>query len=232
MRPRRFPPYVLAFLAAAALLAAGPAGARAAEVAPVPPDEGGYEYSGKRGGLRVGSWSVTSDEMSGSDTEDALLLEGFYEKDLDVRLSIESTAALWRREVSASESGGLLGSSSYESEMWVLPMFTSLKFYPVRHERPLAPFISAGIGVAVVKQDTEIDGLGFSEQDEGTSMHFGYGYNGSAGLDWNVTGPFGFTFMARYQNLFFQEEIAGDESLKGWVYSGGFVYRFQQKRRP
>ena len=207
-------------------------GVPAVLAAEVPPDSGpDYEYAGKRGGLRVGTWDITSDAMPGSDTSDSLMLEGFYEKDLDIRLSIESTASIWRRETEAFQSGGITGDSTYESETWVLPMFTSIKFFPGRHDRPVAPFVSAGIGAAIARQDVQTTGLAFVDQDEGTSFHYGFGYNGSLGLDWNISDPLGFTFLARYQNVSFQEELSGDDVMKGWAYSAGFLYRFQQKRK-
>lgn len=97
----------------------------------------------KGAGLRVGAWWVQDlSQVSGVDYSQWPSFEGYFQKGLDLHLTIETTLGLWRRSQETDQE---------RVQSFVIPAFTALKMYPfTRPGDRLEPYLSAGDRKSVV----------------------------------------------------------------------------------
>ncbi len=101
-------------------------------------------------GFRTGLWKVQDlAEVSGARDSETPLLEGYYQKGLDRRIGLESSVAMWRREVKFDSQDALGNPVSETATSYVLPLVTAGKFYLIREPRRLDPFLCAGLGLTL-----------------------------------------------------------------------------------
>src|ERR671914_1803135 len=109
-------------------------------------------------GLRVGMWDVRGlAQVSGARVNESPLFEGYFQKGLDLHLALENTVGVYRREQRLTRPGGIGGGTVEEKvAAYVIPQFTSLKFYPfTRPEQRFEPYLSGGAGGTIGVDDRE-----------------------------------------------------------------------------
>ncbi len=173
-------------------------------------------------GLRVGPWvGLELTEVEGADYSTWPQFEGWFQRGLDRHLAVESTISFWRR---TQERG------SERVSTFVVPLFTSLKFYPATGpEAPIQPYLLGGGGLGLGIDDREgtsggLLGLGGSD---GTRIHTGFGFRAGGGVDLTLSQAFGVTVGGRYQWIRFDGEPGGHRTYRGTVADVGITYRFQ-----
>lgn len=184
----------------------------------------------KGAGLRGGAWWVQDlPKVSGADYSQWPAFEGYFQKGLDLHLTVESTLGLWRRSQEAEQSG-IGGTTRERVQSFVIPTFTALKMYPLtRPDDALEPFLKAGVGLALGVDDRQTSGsdlLGLGV-GSGTTVLTGFGFKLGAGLDWRLGSAFGLTLDGRYQWLRFNEELGGKRTYRGLGADVGLTYRFR-----
>lgn len=217
--------FALAFAAATA-----PASAAAQEDAPDTVDvERRARLQRQGGGIRVGLWHVTSlTELDGMRESAWPLLEGYFQRGLDLHLAVESSVGLWRREIEITTDGALGGEEDERATTYVVPLMTSLKFFPfTRPDAALEPFVLGGIGFAVGIEDSEGTSAGLLRSDAGTNVLTGFGAKGAVGAQWRFDDAFGGLVGVSYQWIRFGAELAGDRTYAGPAFHVGLTYRFQ-----
>ena len=182
-------------------------------------------------GLRVGAWWVQDlPQVSDAEYSQWPSFEGYFQKGLDLHLTIETTLGLWRRSQEIEESG--LGGGEQRVQSFVIPAFTALKMYPfTRPADRLEPYLTAGVGLALGVDDRETSGsdlLGLGV-GSGTALLTGFGFKLGAGFDWNFGSAFGLSANGRYQWIRFSEELGGKRTYRGLGAEAGITYRFQFK---
>lgn len=184
-------------------------------------------------GLRVGVWDVRGlAEVSGARVSESPLLEGYFQKGLDLHLALENTVGVYRREQRITRDGGIGGGTVEEKvAAYVIPQFTSLKLYPfTRPAERFEPYISGGAGVTIGVDDRENSGSGGllgGGGDAGTSFVAGFGLKGGLGIELRFGEAFGIAAGGRYQWVRFFGELAGERTYRGLGADIGLTYRFQ-----
>jgi hypothetical protein len=179
------------------------------------------EPAPRRGaGIRVGMWQVENPGALGTSYSVTPHIEGYFQRGLDERLALESTAGVWRRtaRVVQEPTGNVV-----ETRTYIIPLFTSIKLFPfTEHDDAFEPFILAGAGFAF-----GIDAVGENAiGGGGTSIATGFGIKGGAGIEYHVNEVFGVLAGARYQLIAYGDELGGAETYKGLGFEGGISYRF------
>ena len=168
-------------------------------------------------GLRVGLWNVG--DLPGGTNTSWPMFEGYFQKGLDQHLVIESSAGVWRRQVSAS--GG-------SDRAFVVPILTQLKLYPTTTPQDqLEPYVAGGIGLTLGVEQSVGGGAGLLGGGGGTSTVAGIGVKGSAGVEYRFSRAFGVAGYAGYQYVYFLNPMAGTDTFKGFLVGAGLTYRFQ-----
>ena len=178
-------------------------------------------------GLMVGSWMVSNlATVSGASSSTLPDFEAYWQKGLDRHLAIETSAGLWHRQLSAGS-----GPSAETDGSFLLPLLTTIKLYPFTGpERPLEPFVAAGVGfvMGLEKQNTVGGGLlGGGSANNGVGLTAGVGLKGGAGLEYHFSRAFGLGLGANYQWILFGQDVGGQSDYKGFGVSLGLTYRFQ-----
>ncbi|MGH7545612.1 MAG: hypothetical protein ACREKI_05460 [Gemmatimonadota bacterium] len=214
----------LALILTLSLVTSAPA--RAQEKRPQEDDpERAATLKRKGAGLRVGAWWVQDlAQISDAEYSQWPSFEGYFQKGLDLHLTIETTLGLWRRSQEIEESG--LGGGEQRVQSFVIPAFTALKMYPfTRPADRLEPYLTAGVGLALGVDDREgSDLLGVGT---GTAVLTGFGFKLGTGFDWNFGSAFGLSANGRYQWIRFNEELGGKRTYRGLGAEAGITYRFQ-----
>lgn len=177
--------------------------------------------------LRVAFWRVADlpDVQDGSESRWPLL-EGSFRRGLDRHLAIESTIGVWRRHAETESGGGVIGGSSGSAvTTWVIPLLTSVKFYPFTGpEAGTEPFLSAGAGFALGIEEAEAGG---TLTGGGTRAATGFALEGETGAELRLGEAFGLILSGGYQWIRFGEEIGRTRTYAGFNLGAGLTYRFQ-----
>ena len=183
-------------------------------------------------GLRIGVWDVRGlTEVSGARVNESPLLEGYFQKGLDLHLALENTVSVYRREQSITRPSGLGGTVEEKLAAYVIPQFTSLKVYPFsRPEQRFEPYILGGAGLTIGiddRENSESGGLLGGGGDSGTGFVAGFGLKGGLGIELRFSEAFGIGAGGRYQWVRFFGELAGERTYRGFGADVGLTYRFQ-----
>ena len=185
-------------------------------------------------GVSAGVWSVRGlAEIDDVDYTSSPAIEAFFAKGLDLHLAIENTLGLWVRTQRSVSSDGLGGTSTETIRSYIVPQFTSLKFYPVsRPADRVQPFLGAGAGFAIAIDDRETEGSGGGLlggiAPSGIAMVPGFGFKAQVGTE--IRGKaLGLGISAKYQWVRFFQEVGGEQTYGGPGMDIGFVYRFQYR---
>jgi hypothetical protein len=175
-------------------------------------------------GIRVGTWDVRHPQSDTSELSSSLHFEAYYQRGLDSHVALENSVAVWRRvtqELQALPSGG---DRLVETRSYIVPVFTSMKFYPVT-EPPdfIEPFLVAGVGfvLGIVRVAENAIGGG------GTSIATGFGVRTGLGVEIHLTKAFGIVAGGRYQWMRFSDDLGSQDAFTGPGVDGGLTYRFR-----
>lgn len=181
------------------------------------------ERARRGAGLRVGGWLTSGlGTVDGARYSTTPHFEGWFQRGLDRHIAIESTVSVWRREQERENE---------RASTYVVPIFTSVKFFPGRGpDERLQPYMLGGGGLGLGIDDRENTGGGLLGLGGGggTSISTGFGFKGGAGLDLWLGSALGMTLGGRYQWLrFLDGSPGGERTYKGTVIDLGVTYRFQ-----
>jgi opacity protein-like surface antigen len=175
-------------------------------------------------GVRVGSWQV---KLPATDTTPERIsphFELYLQRGLDRHLGLENSIALWRRVTQEVQALPLGGERIVDTKSYIVPVLTSLKFYPVTDPWDfLDPYITGGVGVAlgIVHEAENAIGGG------GTSIATGFALRTGLGLEIHVTSMLGLVANGRYQWTRFSKELGSKDVFNGAGLDGGITYRFR-----
>jgi opacity protein-like surface antigen len=116
------------------------------------------------------------------------------------------------------------GERVVETSSYVVPLFTSMKFYPLTHPSQfIEPYATAGVGfvLGIVKEAENAIGGG------GTSIATGFGVRTGIGLEIHFTNAVGILAGGRYQWTRFSEDLGSQDAFSGPGFDGGLTFRFQ-----
>jgi hypothetical protein len=181
-------------------------------------------------GLRTGAWQLSElRDADNATTSTWPYIEGYFQRGMDMHLVIESSIGLYRRQEEFAGTDGPLGTPASTTTSYILPLLTSLRFYPfTRPGAPLEPHALAGIGFSLAIEDQEGGAGGLlGQRSPGTAMVTGFGAKGGAGLDLRLTDAFGASALATYQWLRFADPVGGIETYAGPVFTAGLTYHFR-----
>jgi hypothetical protein len=218
---------MMATLLAAVALTGAPA---TAQGTPESDEERAARLARSGAGIRIGMWNVADlREPADGSASTWPYFEAYFQRGMDLHLVIESGIGLYRRQEEYPGTGGIFGTAPGKTTSYILPLLTSVKFYPVtRPEAPIEPHIGAGIGFAIAIEDQEGGGEGLiGGRSPGTAMVTGFGARGAGGVDVRLGGAFGASLGAMYQWLRFTDRVGGIETYAGPVFTAGLTYRFR-----
>ena len=171
-------------------------------------------------GVRIGVWDVRNPDAELTNYATDPHIEGYFQRGLDDRLALESTAGVWRRTARTIQpaTGNVI-----EIRTYVIPLFTSLKVFPFTDAGDaLEPFVLVGAGFALGLDHVSDNAIGGG----GTSIATGFGIKGGIGLEYRINDIFGVVAGARYQLIDYGDELGGSQTFKGLGFEGGITYRF------
>jgi outer membrane protein W len=170
--------------------------------------------------MRGGTWDV--DVSAATNPSQSPYFEGYFQRGVDDHLALENSVGVWR--MTTSEPGPVVGSPDVETKTWVVPLLTSLKFYPVTSgDTRLEPYVVAGLGFAFGIEEVGENATGGG----GSTIVTGFGFRGGIGVEVKIAGAFGLSAAGKYQWMHYGEELAGIETFRGVGADGGITYRFQ-----
>jgi hypothetical protein len=174
--------------------------------------------------VRAGSWRV---ERAATDTTSQHLsphFEAYLQRGLDRHLGLENSIGFWRRKTQEVQTLPLGGTRIVETKSYIVPVLTSLKFYPVTEPWDFVdPFINGGVGVAlgIVHEAENAIGGG------GTSIATGFAVRTGIGVEIHVTSVLGLVASGRYQWTRFSKDLGSKDVFNGAGVDGGITYRFR-----
>ena len=175
-------------------------------------------------GVRVGSWRV---ELPATDTTPERVsphFELYLQRGLDRHLGLENSIGLWRRETQELQTLPLGGERIVETTSYIVPVMTSLKFYPITDPWDLLdPYITGGVGVALGIVNEAENAIGGG----GTSIATGFGLRTGIGVEIHITSMLGLVANGRYQWTRFSKELGSKDVFNGAGVDGGITYRFR-----
>jgi hypothetical protein len=188
------------------------------------PDESNAEREARlarRGaGVRIGVWDV--DVAATVSTSESPHFETYFQRGMDEHLALENSIGVWW--VTASDTGSIPGSPAIVTKTFVVPLLTSLKFYPLGSAAArIEPYIITGLGFAFGVEEQDEDAIGGG----GTTIVTGFGFRAGLGVEIKLMRGLGLSLAGKYQWMHYGEELAGTETLRGVGADGGITYRFQ-----
>lgn len=175
-------------------------------------------------GLRVGTWDIDVSQSDTTELSSSLQYELFYQRGLGDHLAIENSVAVWRRVTEEVQTLPLGGDRVVEVKSHIVPLLTSLKFYPVTKPANLfEPYLATGVGIAlgiVTEAENAIGG-------GGTTITTGFALRAGVGLDVHLTNTLGILAAGRYQWSRFSDDLGSQNVFNGAGFDGGVTYRFQ-----
>jgi hypothetical protein len=180
-------------------------------------------------GVRVGVWNVANlREAENATASTWPYAEAYFQRGMDLHLVIESTIGLYRRQEQFAGTSGPLGSAPSTTTSYIVPLLTSVKFYPFTTPGAgFEPHALAGVGFALGIEAQEGGTSGLLQRSPGTTMITGFGAKGGAGFDVRLADAFGLSVGAAYQWLRFSDPVGGIETYAGPTFTGGLIYRFR-----
>jgi len=192
------------------------------------PPESAREREGRMArrsmGVRVGSWNVNLAATDTTPDQVSLHFEAYLQRGLDRHLGLENSIAIWRRVTQEVQALPLGGERIVETKAYIVPVLTSLKFYPVTEPRDFFdPYITGGVGVAlgIVHEAENAIGGG------GTSIATGFVLRTGLGLEVHLTSALGLVATGRYQWTRFSKDLGSRDVFNGAGLDGGITYRFR-----
>lgn len=212
------------------LLAGGPAPALDAQQSARSEAEERARLQRRGAGVRVGVWDVRGlSEVADAEYSRTPLFEGYFQHGLDRHLALQNSVGFWRRsqEIEVAQIGG----SRRESvQSYVIPQFTSLRFFPVTGpDQALEPFVEGGAGISLGIDDrstTSGGPLGLGSGD-GIAVVVGFGFKLGLGTEWRFSRALGLAAGGRYQWIRFLDDLGGERTYRGFGAEMGLTYRFQ-----
>jgi opacity protein-like surface antigen len=203
--------------AALLLLSASPLSAQQ----PVVSDAEREARLARRGaGVRLGFWEV--DVATAANPSTSPHFEGYFQRGMDQHLALENSVGVWW--VNTTDTTALPGSAIVETQAWIVPLLTSLKFYPLtRIGARIEPYVLAGLGFAFGVEERSENAIGGG----GTTIVTGFGFRAGLGVEVKLVGAFGLSAAGKYQWMHYGEELVGMETFRGVGADGGITYRFQ-----
>lgn len=158
------------------------------------------------GGVRVGAWNVDVEPWMDRSPH----FEGYIQRGLADDLALENSIGVWRAVVN-------------QTKAYVVPLMTSLKFYPVtdpeRHR--FEPYVVGGLGFAFGVQDQDETAVG----GDNSTLVTGIGFRVGIGVEVRVINGFGLAASGKYQWIHFGEEVGTMETFHGVGVEGAVFYR-------
>lgn len=174
-------------------------------------------------GLRVGSWTARGLPAAGIGERltSSPVLEGYFQKGLDLHLALENTATVYWQDRTTRSSSLLGGATESRTRTYVVPLFTSLKVMPFTGPGArLEPYALGGLGFA----------LGVEDPDQGSAtLGQGVGVKGGTGLSLRLGDAFGVSVGGRWQWIRFLGDFANTRTVQGFGADVGLTYRFQYR---
>jgi outer membrane protein W len=177
-------------------------------------------------GLFAGIWNVQETERTGVVSSTWPLLEGYFQRGMDLHLAIESSVGLWRQEETETHSG-LGGQTTTRRTTYIVPLLSGLRFYPMQPAAGVQPHVGAAVGLALGIEDAQGADGGLLGGGGGTRMETGFGFRGGAGVEVSLSRAFGAGVNAGYQWLRFGSAVGGLDTYRGVRATAGLTYRFQ-----
>lgn len=135
--------------------------------------------------------------------------EIYFQRGLAERVALENSAGVWQRRTG-------------EFRSYVIPLLTSLKFYPLTAPNSrVEPFIMGGIGFALGIEKESVHAIGGG----GTSILTGFGTKAGAGIEGRVYGSVGVQAGVHYLYMRFNDELADQRAFEGAGIEGGVSFR-------
>lgn len=173
-------------------------------------------------GVRVGAWNVEDPARVDTRFSRSLLFELYLQRGLDKRLVLENSGGVWRRMTHERQQLPT-GSDTVETKAYIIPLLTSLKYYPLTApSNLLEPYVMGGLGLALGFEDQSTNAVGGG----GTSVVTGFGIRAAAGLELHLGSTFGATAAWRYQWMKLSEDLGLENTFKGVGPEGGLTIRF------
>jgi hypothetical protein len=166
------------------------------------------QHPRRGGGVRVGIWNVDVDPW----VTRSVHVEGYVQRGLENDLALENSIGVWRAIVN-------------QTKAYVVPLLTSLKYYPVSEpDHRFEPYVSGGLGVAFGIQDEPDNAIGGT----GTTIVTGVAVRAGAGVEVQLFRGLGLAGHAKYQWAHFGDEVGTMETFAGVGVEGAVIYRFRQ----
>jgi hypothetical protein len=157
------------------------------------------------GGLRVGAWNVDVEPWVTRSPH----FELYLDRGLDDDLALENSVGVWRAVVN-------------QTKAYIVPLMTSLKFYPLTEpEDRFEPYVMGGLGFAFGVQDEDENAIGGAN----STLVTGIGVRAGVGVEVRVVGGFGIAAHGKYQWIHFGEEVGTMETFAGVGLEGVVTYR-------
>jgi hypothetical protein len=182
-------------------------------------------------GIRVGLWDVRGlAEVTSAEYSETPLFEGYLQHGLDRHLAMQNSIGFWRRTQEIESSGGLGGTTQESVKSYVVPQFTSIRFFPVSGpDQMLEPYLEGGAGISLGIDDrsTSSGGLLGVGGGSGVVIVIGFGFKLGVGAEWRFSDALGLSGGGRYQWMRFLEDLGGARTYRGFAGEVGITYRFQ-----
>jgi hypothetical protein len=173
-------------------------------------------------GVRVGVWDVKDPARVDARFSSSPLFEFYLQRGLDKQLVLENSGGVWRR-ITHERQQLPIGSDTVETKAFVIPLLTSLKYFPLTSpSNILEPYILGGLGLAVGIENESSNAIGGG----GTSVVTGFGIRAAAGLEIHIGSSLGVTAAGRYQWMKLSEDLALENTFQGVGLEGGLSFRF------
>jgi hypothetical protein len=157
------------------------------------------------GGLRVGVWDV---DVAPTVTRSPHI-ELYLDRGLEEDLALENSIGVWRAVVN-------------QTKAYILPLMTSLKYYPLTEfDDRVEPFVLGGLGFAFGLQDEDENAVGGAN----STLVTGIGVRAGVGIELRLLGGFGLAAQGKYQWIHFGEEVGTMETFSGVGFEGAVTYR-------
>jgi hypothetical protein len=181
-------------------------------------------------GIRVGVWDVRGlAEVANAEYSETPLFEGYLQHGLDRHLAMQNSIGFWRRSQEIEGTGGIGGTPGESVKSYVVPQFTSIRFFPISGpEQPFEPFVEGGAGISLGIDDRSTTSGGLlGGGGSGIAIVVGFGFKLGLGVEWRFTEALGLSGGGRYQWKRFLEDLGGERTYRGFAADVGITYRFQ-----
>lgn len=176
-------------------------------------------------GLRGGTWDLTTRSLPNSAVSAWPMFEAYYQTGMGRHLATETSIGLFRRNISATDSAGLLNVGTRRITSYIVPLMVNLKYYPFTTPGALIqPFLRGGVGFTLGFDNTYSTG-GPLGPGTSTSQSTGLGLRGGAGLEIYTGHKLGLIVSGGYMLQWFGAQLGGvGRTYKGVTVLVGLTY--------